>query len=284
MHMDVYDKVRSNLSRNPAVTLDIIYGINPGFWDWCKLAQNPSVTIEFIETYAGRYSDISDDCALDLLISDKITYQFAASHPEVPFDFALLMGALPDIPKDHAIALARKGWALSMSTNSKLDIDIVVDYPDFNWDYYSILVNNGNLTQRSINIIIDRTKPRRSESGRGTRGSKVQWRPVDISESISALSENPWVTPEYVRSHPNYPWNYERLSHNQSVTPEFVYATIQESINKYGKEPGWDFAALSWTLRGRPFDTLEKIVAYKYPEKYTELCKTMTIARPLYTQ
>lgn len=233
------------------------------------LIDNPSVSIKLLELiYASRsVSEVKgfnsgalakfiEELRLFQLTPGKvtdwrvfketpITVELIKKYPQIGWNMSAVSRIIDwkDIVKNPDMR-----WHSDKYKNPSLTLDIIINNPNYPWDFDSISAN-PNLTW---DFVLSRPRekwnlyylhknkcvtPEIVNSGRNPVIAFWNWNylcenpnftfdilsKADLQTSgIVALSKNPNVTPEIIEDNPEFPWDWEAISQNPSITYEFI--------------------------------------------------------------
>jgi len=178
-------------------------------WSWLDFLHNPLFTSDMVEKYIDKYENhISDLCE-----RSQISTSFINNHPEYDWNWNLLSYNFY-ISSQLVKSNLDKSWNWEiLSERSIIGLDIIESNLDKPWNWSKIFIANPNCTLEFF------TKYKHKEPN-------LLWYNISARE---------YITPEFIESHPEYPWDWDQLSRNSNITLKFV----QNNIDK-----PWDWGLL----------------------------------------
>jgi hypothetical protein len=276
-----------HFSRNPNVTMHDISSHPHERWDWRSICDNPNLTIDIVEQHyhaqqyiwdwnaISRHANISPaDVARHpdwpwswTLVSCKptMTMQNILDCPESKLDWAWISRHANITIKD-VLAHRNLPWNwYNLSINPHITIEDVLDNLDLPWRM-DVLASNPNFRLEHVFA----WPPKRPLLAYALKHpwqactSRTFWKHVGAcSPSMtcwanmhdligpwqwSQLSQNPGITMDNVRAHPDEPWNWAGLSRNPNVRMKDVCEFTDKT---------WDWTWLSQNKHMTMEDILE---------------------------
>ena len=201
-------------------------------WNWRKLSHHENLTFEFIE--ANIYYMPWDWYSLSSL--EYIPVSFVKNHMDKPWDWEALIACSNltfEFVNEH---MTKPYWDI-LSKHDNLNFKTVEKHINNPWDWYS-LSDHRNLTEEFLlhhlhypwnwdAIISNRVFSLKFISA----NKELLWQSSSACAHTNwdALSNNPNVTPEFIEEHIDEPWNWSALSaFNERLTSEFIEKHIDK--------------------------------------------------------
>lgn len=230
-------------------------------WNWHKLASNPNITWDIVESHPDIFLD-SDELKEALCLNPSVTKRLATKNKKYLYDWHAL-SSQPwitwAIVKEYGkmdISDEELDWTALSANPQVATWTIVKNNPDKPWEYkafeYKGLCANPNITwdivQKNPDKPWDYTALSANPSITWDIVQKNPKKPWDWAK----LCSRPDLTWEIVLDNPTFPWNWKSISANPSVA-------TWDIVQKHPEKP-WDMSGLSinphvtWEVVSKHFD------------------------------
>jgi hypothetical protein len=199
-----WDYQKIGISNN-ALTERLIGKIPDRNWNWWKMSERPD---EFV----------------------NLIIQF----PQKNWDWFNIRRYIKNPRKIIKYYSNNKTTFKELSLNKYLDINFVVEIPDFPWDWGE-LTNNDKLTLEIILLFIDKPWDMKVISGRNDLTITFIKKIIKKSKNVDwkILSKNPCLTLEMLKEFKEKSWDYDLMSENPGLSRHILEEYPTEAWNFY---------------------------------------------------
>jgi len=189
---------------------------NKSSWDFNLLTQNPNISQPFIKDHPEFPWDASV-----LLDNPNIEESYIENNPALPWNYQSL-SLFPHLSLFFIERHIHEKWDFDMlSLHPNIDFSLVKNHPELPWNY-DIFCKHGH----GLSIHLYNNHP-------DFPWSKIylvcnpciRWKDVknsDLFAYASYFSENPNITLDIIKEHPEIKWNWGRISRTILLTEEML--------------------------------------------------------------
>ena len=181
-------------------------------WIWHGISDNPNLTIEFINSNSYKdwyWNGVSKN--------PGITMQDIINHPHYPWDWCWV-SYNPNLTMNMIKQYPDKKWFwYHVSTNPGITMQDIINHPEYPWNWYAI-AQNRNLTINMVTTYVDRMHTRIVDTS-----ISLELDVYDCNWNWSDVSSNPGITMQDIMKHPEYPWDWSQVFHNQFSLDKQLY-------------------------------------------------------------
>jgi hypothetical protein len=234
------------LSKNKAITLDMITYTADLSWNQKYVTLNPNSSLKYIVEHIEDHNWTTNGWYWDYISSQYATMDIVKLHPHLPWNYKALsqnpcitivdvlenikipwdwrfLSCHPNMTWDIIQAHRELPWHTKLlSANPNITWDIIKSNPEIDWDFDNF-TRNPNLTAEIItNNPMKHQYYKRKLYSISTIITSCKNTPHNDKNAWNKMSSNPNLTWGVVENNLDKPWNYSRLSSRQIITFDIV--------------------------------------------------------------
>jgi hypothetical protein len=236
---------RHSVALNPNVTPAIIRAYPNKHWNWGYISGNQNLTWEFVCENSDKPWN------WDLLSANRaVTIDIVKANPDKQWNWDSL-SKNPNITLDIIKANPDRPWSFHhMSYNPNLTCEFVMANPDKEWDWCSICARlpltaefiDANKDKFFVEFQLHPHQPNLVPS----QLPRLNWDIISRNKHMNVeenpqypwvwnyVSSNPSITWEFVQANLHKDWNWTRLSENPAITLDIINAHPEYPWDEWG--------------------------------------------------
>lgn len=239
----------SCVSENPNLSFDFVKKNISQDWKWSRLSSHDNITPEVIENnkdlpWVWEARRMGSSC---VLFNKNITFDFIEKNKDKELDIYILVREDNRLSTSDYIRLSKLFpeyfefeswddlWFNEISKKSNIDLNIVVENPEINWDW-ELISTNPNLTIEFLLRYPDKPWNWKQFS----KNPNLKNITLDIIEqnldknwNWQCISEFNKLTMDFINKYPDKNWNWYSISSNLNIILDIIVEASSMGGNIY---------------------------------------------------